>query len=255
MLTARRCSNLVMFSAIPFLLLMLSQRTVVHTVVYLDGSVRREVVANFPEGSRRHVLQELQRTLPQADRQQEEEAAEGWQVQRSIILGRPKAPGDFSLQIKEIVQTPWSLFTQYTWNETLRIPSEPATKKKTDPSRVTFQYQITMPGLVQSALATPQRSASDAAGEAQSGAGIAALPLAGGTSSIATTASAVQPDEITGATAVWALSAEYEEYDLTVTSRRVRWGYLAVILYILAFIAYKIIGFLVQRARFRPRRI
>ena len=37
--------------------------------------------------------------------------------------------------------------------------------------------------------------------------------------------------------------------------RRVRWGYLVVVLYILAFIAYKIAAFLVHRAKLRPRRI
>lgn len=252
---AGRSANLVMFSAIPFLLLMLSQRTVVRTVVYLDGSVRREVVANFPEGSRRHILQELKRALPKADRQYEEATAEGLQIGRSVILGQPRDPEDFSLQVREIVQTPWSLFTYYTWSEALRIPGEPATKEKAAPSRVTFQYQITMPGLVRQARATPQRSPAAAAGSAESSTDLSApAPPAGGVSPIAAAPSNLQA-EITGATAVWTLTAEYEEYDITVTSRRVRWGYLAVILYILAFIAYRITGFLVQRARFRPRRI
>jgi hypothetical protein len=56
-------------------------------------------------------------------------------------------------------------------------------------------------------------------------------------------------------TATFTLSAANEAYDITVTSRRVRWGYLAVILYLLAFLAYKIAAFLVHRAKVRPRRI
>jgi hypothetical protein len=61
--------------------------------------------------------------------------------------------------------------------------------------------------------------------------------------------------QIEDSTATFTLSAASEAYDVTVTSRRVRWGYLVVLLYLLAFVAYKLAAFLVHRAKLRPRRI
>lgn len=58
-----------------------------------------------------------------------------------------------------------------------------------------------------------------------------------------------------GPTATFTLSGASEAYEVTVTSRRVRWGYAAALLYILAFLAYRITAFVLHRAKLQPKRI
>ena len=66
---------------------------------------------------------------------------------------------------------------------------------------------------------------------------------------------AIGPPQKEGSTATFTLTGASEAYDLSVTSRRVRWGYVALILYILCFVAYRITAFVVHRAKMRPKRI
>ena len=67
--------------------------------------------------------------------------------------------------------------------------------------------------------------------------------------------SAPGSDEVQGSTAIWELSADADEYTLEATSRRLRWGYLLFVLYILGFIAFQVTRYAAQLVRNRPRKI
>lgn len=402
-----RRSKLVLFTAIPFLLLSSSQSTVVRTVVYLDGSVKRVVSADFWQERRSNVLPHLRLALPQADRQCVAPIAEGLRGERSVIVASAAELEGAKLTYEDVVARPLSLFTYYTWTEAIEIPRETATEvEKADPSKAVFKYEVTMPGRVQEARALPRKAEpkptggvetpgpavapavpppatppapvpppppaapalpapSSEAPPAPSGAPPApaepapspaapeaaaptfppatasseppvpatkpipsapppvetapsaptpapaapwpepppapSAPPSGGPAEAPTVPStppaavpsppalpgppptaaptppaAVAPPgpaaapsapaeappagpslqaEISGSTATFRLAAVHEAYDITVTSRRLRWGYVLTWLYVLAFIAYRLSAFLIHRARLRPRRI
>jgi hypothetical protein len=354
--TQRRHAHLVTFAVIPFLLLSSAQSVTVRSTVYLDGSVKREVTAEFLQARQRNVLEQLRRALPEADSREVTPAGEGLKAVWSVILASAAALEGANLQYQDVAAVPYSPFTYYTFTETVQIPSETATEvEKADPSKATFKYIVTMPGTVTDATARPAKletaspkpsgpataapspapalaapspspppptpgpapaapppsaaapapppgpmpgatpapapapgapSASAApaptplpatpppsapsapAASAPPGAPSAAPPAAPTPAPAATPSPAAEAPapvkkalgptvtaEKEDSTATFNLSAANEAYDVTVTSRRVRWGYLAVIVYILAFIAYRIAAFLVHRAKVRPRRI
>ena len=55
--------------------------------------------------------------------------------------------------------------------------------------------------------------------------------------------------------AVWELAGDQQETILQATSRQVRWGYLLIVIYILAFLAFQAVGFVQRLIKYRPRRI
>lgn len=61
--------------------------------------------------------------------------------------------------------------------------------------------------------------------------------------------------EIEGNKAIFQLDASRPSWTITVTARRVRWGYLAIIAYIAAFALFKLVEGLQRAARLRPRKI
>jgi len=238
-----------LLAVVPFLLLSSSQSVRVRTVVYLDGTVRREIVADFLRDRQPDVLTELRRALPEADEHKLGAAGEGLEAAWSVIVGQPQSL-QATLQSLGIAGQPLSLVSYYTWTETVQIPSDTATAvEKANPALASFDYEITMPGWIRQAQATPKASAATEAAQQPGTTGAATA-----TPAPAAPASSVQP-QINGATAKFTLSAAYPQYDLTVSSWRLRWGYLLTLLYILAFLAYRIAAFVVHRARLRPKRI
>lgn len=353
-----RLAHPVTLAVIPFLLLSSARTVTVRSTVYLDGSVKRVVSAEFFQERRDNVVAQLRRALPEADSREVAPVGEGLKAVWSVILSSAGALDGADLKYQDVASVPLSLFTYYTFTETVEIPSETATEvEKAEPGKAVFKYVVTMPGTVREATARPkklEKTAAEAAPPAASAPSSAATPpspvpapgAASAPGSLPTPpapgaappaaaagappAAAVQapppmpapaapggsgpgaitppptgapgaapsgPPEIPatppetpasppatvspapkspaesappppkegagpslaaereGSTAIFTLSAENEAYDITVTSRRVRWGYLAVILYILAFLAYRIAAFVVHRARLRPRRI
>lgn len=304
--------QLVLLSALPFLLLSSSRTVSVHTTVYLDGTVQRTLRADFLADRAGAVLPQLESALPRAQRQVVTVVGDGRQATRSTILARPDGIDGASLAFLDIVQKPLSLVTDYTWKETLTIPSDTATAvEKAGAAQAVFEYKVTMPGRVLEATAvasatTTPPPASPAPAEAPAPAPAPAAPEAspapeaavppaatppapeavpGPEAALAPEAPAPVPPEpapapepspaaapepapappapsglslsadVSGPTAVFKLRADQAQYDLTVTSRRIRWGYVALLLYLLAFVGYRLTAFLVHRAAIRPRRI
>ncbi len=61
--------------------------------------------------------------------------------------------------------------------------------------------------------------------------------------------------EIEGNKVIFKLDASRPSWTITVTARRVRWGYLAIIAYIAAIVLFKLVEGLQRAARLRPRKI
>ncbi len=61
--------------------------------------------------------------------------------------------------------------------------------------------------------------------------------------------------EFDGNTAIFKLMASQPTLTINVVARRVRWGYIVLVLYVLAFVAYQLATFLRQAARRKPRKI
>ncbi|MBU0608323.1 MAG: hypothetical protein KKI08_10595, partial [Armatimonadetes bacterium] len=61
--------------------------------------------------------------------------------------------------------------------------------------------------------------------------------------------------EFDGNTAIFKLMASQPTLTINVVARRVRWGYILLVLYVLAFVAYQLVTFLRQAARRKPRKI
>ncbi len=62
-------------------------------------------------------------------------------------------------------------------------------------------------------------------------------------------------DRTDGGSAVWELSANVDTYTLEATSRRLRWEYLLLLLYIAGFIVFQVVGYVTRLVRNRPRKI
>jgi hypothetical protein len=274
---------LLVFSLLPFLLLSSSRAVSVHTTVYLDGSVRRELQADFLEDRRRNVLPELKSALPIADREGVTRVADVQRASRSVILARAESLEGASVDFRNIVETPLSLFTSYTWKEILNIPADTATTiEKAGRTQAEVKYEVVMPGKILEAKAVAQQvlppapTGGPAAPALESPPSetplseVAPMPEAEGEEPVgplpvemspppvseptAVMTGSVTP-EILGGTAFFTLTAEHDQYEITATSRRLRWGYVLTLLYILAFGVYRIVGFLVHQASMKPQRI
>jgi hypothetical protein len=331
---------------VPFLLLSSAQSVVVRTHVYLDGSLKRSVTAEFLAQRQENVRPQLDHSLPEADSKVITPVGESLRGVWSVILASASELEGAKLQYEDVIPDPFSLFTYYTWTETLQLPSETATAvEKAEPEKATFKYVVVMPGTVTEdgtsakpaklektapkptatvsttppaapapapaaapapagvksaatpapaatpvpaaspasstqpapaapatpAPATPAVPAAPAAAPAAAkpAAAAASAPVPAPSPAAPTAAPAAAPapapekkaagpslaPQIEDSTATFTLSAANEAYDISVASRRVRWGYLVMLLYLLAFLAYKIAAFLVHRAKLRPRRI
>ncbi len=211
---------------IPFALTLNSTRVQVATTIYRDGSGVRQISAEAGE----YYAQDLPRWT------RDVEAGQTWQrydrsssatqstvtVTRDFLSSSMDRIGD-TLRIVDVFHKPLDVYTTYTWSETVKLEyhyeTNPAEARAGDKE---MEYAVTMPGAVTEARCNPVAE--------------------GG-------------QEIAGNTVTFTLAAENPEHTITVQSRQIRWEYLAIAAWIVLFILVKIIGFIVQRRRSRPKRI
>ncbi len=217
--TCWRIPTIGLLAAVPYLLLSASQKSVeLTTVVNWDGSGLRQYTVSYEKDREAEVKKRLRERTRQFDREGKPHATGSvWVIERSWRPASLQSIAETSLQMTGIIQTPFSIFSYYDWSEQLEIYRETATPVETFGEEIaSLRYELKMPGWVVSAAGS---------------------------------------DEIHGSTAIWELSADADEYTLTATSRRVRWGYLLFLLYILGFIAFQVTRYGAQLVRNRPRKI
>ncbi len=211
-----------LLAAIPYLLLSMSQSVTFTTVVESDGSGLRQFRASYQPGRQDDVLRRIEEASPDyAVARRDDSGGQTFLIRNWRWPHRtgPQAERDFSLQITDVAQQPLSPFTYYYWSEQVDIYQEAATEvEKEGKEKAVVRYILQMPGTI-----LPQTVSS------------------GG--------------RIENGRAVWELTSDPQELPLKATSRQVRWGYLAIIIYILGFIIFQVVSFMEQRIKHRPRRI
>ena len=221
--TYRRPSVIAMLAAVPYLLLSGSQSVQLTTTINLDGSgLRQYVVACEPDRTR-EVQKRLLEQTADFDHQSWQRKGPDRVVTRdwrpANLAKAVTAPdASASLQITDIIQKPFDVFTEYHWSEPLEIYRETATEIETVGEDIaTLSYKLNMPGKI-----------------------VRTRPNA---------------DSFEDGAAVWELSADVDTYTLEATSRRVRWGYLLLVLYIVGFVVFQVVGYATRLVRNRPRKI
>ena len=219
--TYRRPSVIAMLAAVPYLLLSASQSVQLTTTIDLDGSGLRQYVVTFVADRTKEVRKRLLEPTGDFDRQSLRREGPNLVITRdwrpanlAKAVTAPDAAA--SLQVTDIIQKPFDVFTEYHWSEQLEIYRETATDVETYGEEIAaLSYKLNMPGKI---------IASNAA-------------------------------RTDGGTAVWELSANVDTYTLEATSRRVRWGYLLLVLYIVGFVVFQVVGYATRLVRNRPRKI
>ena len=221
--TYRPTSVITMLAAVPYLLLSASQSVQLRTIVNLDGSgLRQYTVACLPDRTKEVQKRLLERT-GDFDRQSLHREGPNLVITRdwrpaNLAVAATDPDATANLQIVGIMQKPFSVFTEYRWSEELSIYRETATDVETFGEEIaTLSYRLNMPGKIVKAK--------------------------------------TNADSFEGGAAIWELRADAETYTLTANSRRLRWDYLLVILYILGFIAFQVTDHVSRLFRNHPRKI
>ncbi len=219
----RQISAISMLAAVPYLLLSASQDVRLTTVVNWDGSGGREYVVSYEPG-RADEVHDWLREHTSGRARQSRPRSEGpvltinrsWREANAEKLADQAQP---SLRMAGIIENPLSIWTYYRWSEELEIYRDRATEVETlGAQKALLHYQLKMPGRV-----LPDTVS--AKGKAQ------------------------------GDTVTWELSGDADQYTLAATSRRVRWGYLLFLVYVVGFIAFQVVHYTAQAIRNRPRKI
>jgi len=218
---------------VPFALILNSDKVVVTTQLYPDGTGLRQVSAEADTNIFKKPLDKWTYDVEAGGKWQER-----WQedsvtkstttITRNFITGRMEQAGDGAApQIVDVFQKPLSIYTTCTWAEqvTLKYHSN-ANPAEAKAGGHYLLYHVIMPGRVINAASR----ALTAGGAAQNG-------------------------RLSGSHATLILDASASEYTVTVTSRKVRWGYLAIVLYVALFVIYHGGNIVLRRIRSRPKRI
>jgi hypothetical protein len=209
-------------AAIPYLLLTVSQQAGVVTYVSTDGSGERMVYARAATSRVTEAGRYLHEALPGSDAEGRQADAEGNTalLWRDAQLANLGRTPDSECQTGGIVQQPLSVFTRHTWKETVSFSRGDATDLEVQAqSEASVRYVVRMPGrIVSSSPATSTE----------------------------------------GNKAEWEVRVGAEPQTLAAESVTVRWGYLALWVYVLLFLGTKALAVaprVARRIRRKPRKI
>jgi len=201
---------------IPFVLLLNSDRVVVSTHMHGDLSGTR-VVQSAGDSSLAREIRTWTRVMARGF----DDA--GTHVNGDVVVAARSTQrndlGDLDgarSHALDVVQRPLSLVTTYSWTDTITINYLGNDKEQAAAPLTDFEYRLTMPGAVTSTQ-----------------------PAA----------------EINGRTAVWRLGGDQEEQTISASATAVRWDAVVTLVYVVGYLAWRLIAFLAHRARLRPRKI
>jgi len=215
-----RTRSLILWATIPYLLLSGSERATMQTRVYLNGTGARTVEVAANRDREEHIVDWLQRSSIGLDIRTVNETGVTVTKRSSRMAANLDGLGqEIRLQIQDIAQRPLTLYTYYFWHEDLTIEPDAATAVElVGRPQACLDYEIVLPGRV--------------------------LP------------DSVSPaGEVEGGKVTWRLPADVPEQQVQATSRAFRWGYLLLVLYILAFIVYRSAVYIDRVLEYRPRKI
>lgn len=215
----------LLLATIPFALLANSSSVSTTLTIERDGGALRQIVATASPYFRDQLpkwVNDVRAGYPW-DRTWQESGASSYTYMRDYRTSNAEYSDQGRLTIVDVLQNPLSIYTTYTWKETINfahlyesdIPAAAAAGKE-------LQYKVIMPGTVTDSAVQPSKGSS-ANNE--------------------------------GRAAVLTIPADEPSATVTVTSQKVRWGYLLIVIYVLAWIALEIVQVVGRQLRRRPRKI
>jgi hypothetical protein len=214
---------------VPFALLINSSGVSVTTHFWQDGTVLRQVQATAPAYFRDEGLPKWTQDVDAGGHWQHSWRAESESdgtasMARNFIVSRLPGADGSGLHIEDVFQNPLSIYTTYTFEETVDIHYHNAPNPvEADAGGHVLSYEVQMPGAIVDAGAQPR---------SKSGA-----------------------PEIDGCKARLLLDASVAQHKITVVAKRIRWMYLVIVAYVLGFVLYKGIGFVRRNIKSKPKRI
>ncbi len=207
-----------LLAAIPFMLLFSADRVHITTQMYRDASGMKRIETSGDSS----LVQQL--------KQWSRETSPGYQQGRThstsnrVIMSRSQQVADLgdshgvAARVLDIAQHPLSLKTKYHFSERIAVDFTYGSDKELVSAPLThLEYTLVMPGRI-----------------------IAASP---------------GNARASGNTCQWTLAADTPNMEVRATSEVWRWDVIAVLLYIGAYLAYRLAGFAITRARYKPRKI
>jgi hypothetical protein len=214
---------------VPFALILNSTRVVVTTQIFPDGTALRQVSGEadtyFYKSLNKWTF-DVEAGGRWQKRWREESMTKGTTtITRNFLSsGLHNGGAAHAPQILDVFQKPLSIYTTYTWSEQITLKYH----QRTNPAEAKagghyLTYYVILPGSVTAARCT--------------------------------TGSARGPAKTSAGRATFLLDASVPNHQITVTSRKGRWGYLAIMAYVLLFVIYKVTSAAMRYARTRPKRI
>jgi len=219
---------IVLMLIVPFALVINSAHVELTTQIYQDGSGLRQITAEADSYFKRNMDKwssdvETEHNWQVVQREDSATKATSTITRNLLISGMDKIGTDGTPHIVDVFQKPLSIYTTYKWSERITFQYRYDTNSlEARAGGHYMDYTVRMPGVIMDATCNP-------------------MPKARVSTS--------------GGEASFRLDASEPLHTVTVTSRRVRWEYLAIVAYIAAFIFYRIGKFTALRMRSRPKRI
>lgn len=204
--------------AIPFMLLFSADRVQITTRMYQDASGMRRIETSGDNSLSRQLAQWTRETSPGFQQDRFQTTSNRVVMSRSQQVANLAGVSDIDARALDIVQNPFSLKTKYFFSERIAVDFTYGSDKELASAPLThLDYTLVLPGRITSASPANARAS--------------------------------------GNTCRWTLAADMNNVQIAATSEVWRWDLIAVLLYIGGYLVYRLIGFVVTRARYKPRKI
>lgn len=215
----------LLLATIPFALLANSANVSMNLTVERNGGALRQIVATAAPYFRDQLpkwVNDVQAGY-RWDRTWQQQSTDAYTYMRDYRTCNASYSDQGQLVISDVLQNPLSIYTTYTWKETINIAHLYESDYLAAAAAGTkLQYTVVMPGVVVDSGLQPSKGSS------------------------------VSNE---GRAAAFSLAADQPTTTITVTSQKIRWGYLLVIIYALAWIALEVFQVVARQLRRRPRKI
>ena len=217
--------GIMLLATVPFWLVSNSSQVWMGLTVERDGGALRQIAATVHPELRRELPTWVNKVAAGHPWDAKWQSGDGssFSYMRDFRTQNANYGEAGQLTITDVLQNPLSLYTKYTWTEKIDFSYLYATDAAAaEAAKLQLKYVVRMPGTVLEASAQPALGSSV---------------------------------ENQGGEATFAISAAEPSTTITVTSSKVRWGYLLVVIYVLGWITLEVFQLLAKLARRRPRKI
>ncbi len=207
-----------LLAAIPFMLLFSADRVHMTTQMYRDASGMRRLVTSGDSSLARQLTQWTRETSPGYQQDRIHSTSNRVIMSRSQQVANLASIPDVDARVLDIVQYPLSLKTKYFFSERVAVDFTYGSDKELVSAPLThLDYTLVLPGRITSASPANARKS--------------------------------------GNTCQWTLAADMSNVEISATAEAWRWDLIAVLLYLGVYFAYRLAGFVITRARYKPRKI